>query len=161
VRRGLTASGVVVGSVNGSAAVWTPNGSGSYTLTLLDARYANGIDANATMMVGERAPHSGSGAVYWVASGGGWGNAISFPGNCEASRDIADAGNRATLNNCPFGGSTTYAAFIDAPFTTPMKLGGVGGHDNNFVGGISPSGTYMVGYGFTSGSVQVGVYWRP
>jgi hypothetical protein len=42
-----------------------------------------------------------------------------------------------------------------------MKLGGVGGHNNNFVGGISPSGAYMVGNGFTSGSVQVGVYWKP
>jgi hypothetical protein len=66
------------------------------------------------------------------------------------------------LNNCQFGGnSLAYAAFIDAPYTSPMKLGGVGGHNNNFVGGISPSGRYMVGYGFTSGNAQVGVYWSP
>ncbi len=54
-----------------------------------------------------------------------------------------------------------YAAFMDAPYTTPIKLGGVGGHNNNLVTGISPSGQYMVGHGVTSGNVQVGVYWVP
>jgi hypothetical protein len=162
--RGLSANGTVVGRVGGIAAVWTPNASGAYTLTLLDADYANGIDGGASMIVGEKsAPHGrASFAVYWRSSAGGWGNALSFPGGCVASRDIADASGRATLLDCPFGSnSQTYAGFIDPPYTTPMKLGGVGGHNNNFVGAISPSGRYMVGNGYTSGGVQVGVYWVP
>jgi hypothetical protein len=75
---------------------------------------------------------------------------------------VADVSGRATLNNCPFGSSSlTYAAFIDSPYTSATKLGGVGGHNNDFVSGISPSGHYMVGYGYTSANAQVGVYWAP
>jgi hypothetical protein len=162
--RGLSANGTAVGSVGGVAAVWTPNGSGGYTLTLLDGNYANGINGDASVIVGEKSSgaHNSSAAVYWVASGGGWGTAVAFPGGCTASRDIADVSGRATLNDCPFGSNNlTYAAFIDAPYTTPMKLGGVGGHNNNFISGASPSGQYMVGHGYTSGNVQVGVYWAP
>jgi hypothetical protein len=161
--RGLSANGIAVGAVNSTAAVWTPNGSGGYTLTLLDGAYANGIDGNASMIAGEKnTSRSAAAAVYWVASGGVWGNAIPFAGGCTSSRDIADASGRVTLNNCPFPGtSVTYASYMDAPYTAPIKLGGVGGHNNNFVGGISASGNYMVGNGFTSGNVQVGVYWKP
>ena len=87
---------------------------------------------------------------------------MQFTGGCSSSRDIADASGRVTMNDCPFGGnSVVYAAFMDAPYTTPMKLGGVGGHNNNFIGGISPSGAYMVGFGVNTASTQVGVYWRP
>jgi hypothetical protein len=160
--RGLSANGTAVGSVGGVAAVWTPNGSGGYTLTLLDGSYANGINANASIIVGERDVHNSSTAIYWVASGGGWGRSIAFPGGCSSSRDVADVSGRVTLNNCPFGSSSlTYAAFMDAPYTSPMKLGGVGGHNNNFISAASPSGRYMAGYGFTSGNAQVGVYWSP
>lgn len=159
--RGLSANGTAVGTVGSSAAVWTPNGSGGYTLTLLDARFAWGIDSDASMIVGASSAKS-SAAVYWLPSGGTWGQAIGFAGGCGSSRDIADASRRVTLNGCPFGSSSlTYAAFMDPPYTTPMKLGGVGGHNNNFIGGVSPSGQYMVGNGVTSGSVQVGVYWKP
>ena len=161
--RGLSANGTAVGTAGGTAAVWTPNGSGGYTLTLLDASYANGIDAGASMIVGEmNVTHSTAAAVYWVASGGGWGHATQFAGGCSSSRDIADVSGRVTLNNCPFPGtSVTYASYMDAPYASPIRLGGVGGHNNNFVGGISPSGRYLVGNGVTSGSVQVGVYWAP
>jgi hypothetical protein len=161
--RGLSANGIAVGSVDNVAAVWTPNGSGGYTLTLLDGRYANGINGNGSMAVGEKnTGRIATTAVYWKATGGVWGPAVSFTGGCGSSRDVADASGRVTLNGCPFGSSNVaYAAFIDAPYTTPIKLGGVGGHNNNLVTGISPSGQYMVGHGFTSGNVEVGVYWVP
>ena len=161
--RGLSANGTAVGSMNGIAVVWTPDGSGGYSITQLDAKYANGIDAAASIIVGETSiAHGSSTAVYWTASGSGWGSAITLPGGCISSRDIADVSHRLTLNDCPFGsGSVNYAAYLDPPYTTPIKLGGVGGHNNNFVGGISPSGQYMVGYNYTSGNVQVGVYWKP
>jgi len=161
--RGLSANGVGVGGADG-AAVWRPDGSGGYTLTLLAGGiYANGINGDASMIVGETASaHGTSSAIYWTSSAAGWGSAVQFIGGCMSSRDIADASGRATLNNCPFPGtSVTYASYIDPPYTTITKLGGVGGHNNNFVGGISPSGNYMVGYGVTSGGVQVGAYWRP
>lgn len=161
--RGLSANGTAVGSVGSVAAVWTPDGTGGYTLTLLDGSYANGIDGAASMIVGEKpVTRSSSTAVYWLPSASGWGSATPFAGGCTSSRDIADASGRITMNNCPFGGnSLLYAAFMDSPYTTPMKLGGVGGHNNNFIGGISPGGAYMVGYGYTTGGVQVGVYWQP
>ena len=162
--RGLSANGTAVGAISNNAAVWTPNGSGGYTLTFLNGTYADGINANASMIVGEDAGRAkgSSAALYWVPSGSGWSQAFQFPGGCIASRDIANVSNRATLNGCLFGSNNvSYAAFIDPPYTTPMKLGGVGGHNNNFVGAISPSGAYMVGYGSTSGGVQVGVYWKP
>jgi len=161
--RGLSANGTAVGRVDGVAAVWTPNGSGGYTLTLLDGAYADGIDGSASMIVGESSSRrTASVAVYWLASGAGWGNAIPFTGSCIASRDVADVSRRVTLNNCSFGGnSVTYAAYMDPPYSSLTKLGGVGGHNDDFVSGISPSGRYMVGYGFTSGSAKVGVYWSP
>jgi hypothetical protein len=158
----LSADGTAVGSVDNVAAVWTPDGLGGYTLTLLNGAYANGINGNASMIVGDKSVSHNPAAIYWLSSGGTWGNAVAFPGGCGSSRDIADASGRVTLNNCPFGSNNVlYAAFMDAPYTTPMKLGGVGGHNNNLVTGISPSGAYMVGNGYTSGGVQVGVYWRP
>jgi hypothetical protein len=160
--RGLSANGTAVGSVDNAAAVWTPNGSGGYTLTLLNGAYANGIDGAASMIVGDKSVSKNLAAIYWLSSGGAWGTAITFPGGCGHSRDVANSSGRVTLYACSFGSnSVQYAAYIDAPYTTPMKLGGVGGHNNNLVSGISPSGAYMVGSGFTSGGTQVGVYWRP
>jgi hypothetical protein len=160
--RGLSANGTAVGSVDNVAAVWTPNGSGGYTLTLLNGAYANGIDGSASMIVGDKSVSKNLAAIYWLSSGGAWGNAVAFPGGCGHSRDVANASGRVTLYACTFGSnSVQYAAYIDAPYTTPMKLGGVGGHNDNLVTGISPSGAYMVGSGFTSGGNQVGVYWRP
>lgn len=160
--RGLSVAGTAVGRVDGTAAVWTPTNSGGYTLTLLDGDYAYGINANATMIVGENGNGTHAIGVYWVASGAGWTTATAFPGGCGGARDVADFSGRVTLNNCPFGSnSLTYAAYMDAPYTTPMKLGGVGGHNNNFIGGISPSGAYMVGYGFLSAGTKIGVFWKP
>ena len=162
--RGLSATGIAVGRVDGNAAMWTPDGSGGYTLKLLPgAKYANGINGNASMIVGETSPaHGTSTAVYWVASSGGWGNAISLAGGCSSSRDISDASNRVTLIGCPFPGtSVTYPSYMDAPYAAPIKLGGVGGHSSGFLGTSSPSGNYMVGDGATSGNVRVGVYWKP
>ena len=162
--RGLSDNGTAVGRVNGQPAVWTPDGSGGYTLTLLDGAYAYGIDGAGSIIVGAKSiARNSSSAVYWLASSGVWGQAITFAGGCGSSRDVADSSGRVTLNGCPFGsGTLAYAAFMDPPYTTPMKLGGVGGHNNNFIGGSSSSGQYMVGNGYTSGSsVQVGVYWRP
>jgi len=160
--RGLSANGTAVGSTGSLAAVWTPDGAGGYTLTqLTDGKYANGINSDASIIVGETAPQH-SIAVYWRASGGGWGSAAPLAASCTASRDVADVSGRATLNNCSFPGtSLVYASYIDPPYTTVIRLGGVGGHNNNYVGALSPSGNYMVGYGVTSGNVQVGVYWRP
>lgn len=162
--RGLSANGTAVGGTGNAAAVWTPDGSGGYTLTeLTDGWLANGINADASMIVGQSiSGHPLRSAVYWRRSAGGWGSAIPFVGGCTDGRDISDVSGRVTLLDCVFPGSSAkYASYMDAPYTTATKLGGVGGHDNNFVGGISPSGNYMVGYGFTSGNVQVGVYWRP
>ena len=161
--RGLSANGTAIGRVGGVAAVWTPDGSGGYTLTLLAGDYAYGIDGAASMITGSNyTSGTKSKAVFWTASGAGWSTANQFAGGCGSSRDIADASGRVTLNGCPFGSSSlAYAAYMDPPYTTPMKLGGVGGHNNNFIGGISPSGQYLVGNGYTSGNVQVGVYWRP
>ena len=162
--RGLSATGIAVGRVDANAAMWTPDGSGGYTLKLLSgAKYANGINGDASMIVGETSPaHGTSTAVYWVASGGGWGNAISLAGGCSSSRDISDASNRVTLIGCPFPGtSVTYPSYMDAPYASPIKLGGVGGHNSAFLGTSSPSGNYMAGDGVTSGNVRVGVYWKP
>lgn len=160
--RGLSANGTAVGTTGAFAAVWIPDGAGGYTLTqLTDGRFANGINADASIIVGETAA-THSIAVYWRASGGGWASATPFGGSCTSSRDVADVSGRATLNTCSFSGtSVTYASYIDPPYTTVMRLGSVGGHNNNYVGALSPSGNYMVGYGVTSGNVQVGVYWHP
>jgi len=159
--RGLSANGSAVGSVGGTAAVWTPNGSGGYTLTLLDGDYANGINGAGSMIVGEKTTtRNKTAGVFWQGNGALWANAVSFAGGCTSSRDVSDVSGRVTLNGCPFGSSNvTYAGYMDPPYSSPTKLGGVGGHNNDFVSGISPSGRYMVGYGFTSGNAQVGVYW--
>jgi hypothetical protein len=161
--RGLSRNGTAVGRANPYATVWTPDGSGGYTITQLEKGYGYGIDGAASMIVGAKNLNTSTlTAVYWTRSAGGWSSAIQFAGGCDQSRDVADVSGRVTLNDCPFGSSSVaYAAYMDPPYTTPVKLGGVGGHNNNFIGGISPSGQYMVGNGYTSGNVQVGVYWRP
>ena len=160
--RGLSANGTAVGRVGSSAAVWTPDGSGGYTLTLLAKGYGYGINHDATIITGAKNLNTSQLiAVYWPASGSGWGSAVQFAGGCGSSRDIADVSGRVTLNDCPFGGtSILYAAYMDPPYASPIKLGGVGGHNTDFVGGISPSGQYIVGNASTSNG-QVGVYWRP
>lgn len=163
---GMNANGIAVGYVQAAggstvAAVWTPTGTGGYTLTQLNGSFASGIDANSSMIVGDVDGHTQA-ALYWLASGGGWSQAFTFPGGCASSRDIDNTSGRVVLENCPFGSNTiTYAAFIDPPYTTPMKLGGIGGHSYNFVASISPSGAFMTGYGSLAGGTQLGVYWKP
>ena len=152
--RGLSANGTAIGRVGGVAAVWTPDGSGAYTLTLLDGSYAYGINGDGTMVVGARnVTRSKLAAAYWLLSPSGWGHETDFPGGCSQARDAANSSGRVTLD-------CGYPAFMDAPYTTPINMGGVG-RGGAFISGISPSGTYMVGNGTTSGNVQVGLYWQP
>jgi hypothetical protein len=158
--RAVSAGGILGGTASGGRvlgpAVWTPNGSGGYTLTTLaSAGAVNGVRADGGMLVGFT-----SASVYWRAQPGGtWGAPVTVAGGCNGIKDIADAG-RIILNDCPFATKgQTFAAYADAPYGSLSRLGGFGPKGNvGTASGISHSGHFAGGYASVNNQ-SVGIYW--
>ena len=153
--RAVSASGILGGTAPGGhqlgPAVWTPNGTGGYTLTTLAGSGAvNGVRWDGGMLVGFT-----SVPVYWLAqSGGTWSAPITVAGKCSGVKDVSDGG-RFVLNDCPFANNLKFATYADAPYSSLTRLGGVGKKGNaGTISGISHGGHYAAG---TAGGV--GVYW--
>ncbi|MEP7344338.1 MAG: hypothetical protein ABI877_03685 [Gemmatimonadaceae bacterium] len=161
--RALSTTGIVGGDAPASRtlgpAVWTPNGSAGYQMTILAPSGAvNGVRSDGGMLVGFT-----SKPVYWPAlPGGGWGAPIAVSvGGCDGVKDVADAG-RFILNACRFtNGGQTFAAYADAPYSSLSRLGGLGPKSNvGFASGISHGGQYAAGYANVNNQGAVGIYWR-
>jgi hypothetical protein len=159
--RAISDNGIIGGTASGGRklgpAVWMPNGTGGYTLTVLSASGAvNGVRFDGGMLVGFT-----SASVYWLAQPGGtWSAPITVAGGCNGVKDVSDAG-RFVLNSCPLGtGKKASVAYADAPYATLTRLGGLGPTDvPATVAGISHGGRYAAGNANTSPTVTVGVYW--
>jgi hypothetical protein len=159
--RALSSTGVLGGFVNIgrvlAPAVWMPNGSGGYALTVLSTSggAVNGVRSDGGMVAGYL-----STPVYWLAQpGGAWSAPITIAGGCNAVKDVAEAG-RIILNYCPFRnrGQPT-AAYADVPYGTLNQLGGLGPKSSGTVAtDIAPSGHYAGGF-TTVNSQTVGIYW--
>ncbi len=163
VRHRAISDNGILGGIAGAGkslgpAVWMPNGSGGYTLTLLATKNGavNGIRSDGQMLVGFTSTPSVSAPMYWLAQPGGtWGAPVTVAGGCNAVKDVADAG-RFVLNDCPISnGGQASPAYADAPYGTLSRLGGLGPKNiAGFVSGISHGGHYAGGYAGSQG-----VYW--
>jgi hypothetical protein len=137
-------------------AVWVPNGTGGYTYTLLSTANGavNGVRSDGGLIVGFT-----STAVYWLAQPGGTWSAPTSVSACGSVKDVADSG-RFLMNGCSSAKSQPSGpAYADAPYSTFVRLGGLG--PKNMPGtaaGISHGGHYAGGYA-TVNSQSVGVYW--
>lgn len=162
--RAVSVNGRVAGVVttpSEQAAVWEPDGSGGYVLTVLtSSAHTNGMNGAGTLIVGSLTGKNSSGAAYWTRSSGGvWSAATTLPGGCAEAIDVANTG-RIALHACAAGsGSNWNAAFIDPPYSAPVRLGGLGpSGSTGLVSGISPSGQYITAQG--TQSTASGIYWR-
>jgi len=135
----------------GQAAVWQPDGTGGWTLTLLapDPSGAEGINSAGTLIVGT----SAGVAVYWTLQGAVWSAPIALPGGCTDGRAVDDLG-RIGLNGC----IGEPAGVLVPPYSasTLIQLGGLGHGNTASIESMSPSGNWIVG---VAGAGQ-GVYWR-
>jgi len=156
--RAMSDNGIIGGIASGGRklgpAIWTPNGSGGYALTVLSTLNGavNGVRSDGGMLVGFT-----SSPQYWLAQPGGtWSAPVTVAGGCFGIKDVADAG-RIILNDCPFSnGNRSSSAYADPPYGSLTRLGGLGpGTLGGFARGISRGGHYVAGDAGSGG----GVYW--
>jgi hypothetical protein len=162
--RKISQSGVAVGwlgpgadfpGTQSQAAVWTPDGSGGWTLTTIAPvpSGAEGINGAGTIVVGQ----AGGVAVYWQLVGSSWTGPITLPGGCVDARAVDNSG-RIAVNGCA-SSNPEPAAVLLPPYSAAnmVYLGGLGRGNTATIESMSPSGSWIVGVA-GSGS---GVYWRP
>jgi hypothetical protein len=153
----LTGTGLAVGRAGDRAAVWTPDGSGGWTLSQVGSSGSalHGIRADGTLAVGE----TGTVAQYWSFTNGTWTGPFNLPGGCTSAIGVDDAGN-ILANGCTNGNRRT-PAVIAPPYTSASVrlLSGFGSSNSITAESISRSGEWIVGEGVVQG-IQVGVYWR-
>ena len=164
--RAISNNGILGGTASGGRklgpAVWMPNGTGGYAITVLSTSNGavNGVRADGGMLVGFTSTASSSTPLYWVAqSGGTWSAPVVVAGGCSGIKDIGDTG-RFLLNDCPVSsGNRSSPAFADPPYGSLTTLGGLGPNTYGaFASGISHGGRYAAGYA-TVNSQSVGIYW--
>lgn len=154
----VNGSGVAVGTSSNRAAVWTPNGSGSWTLTQVGASGSalHGINASGTVAVGE---FNGI-AEYWTSTGSNWSGPFPLPGGCTSAVSVDDAGD-ILANGCANGSHRTPAVILPPYGSSGVTfLGGVGASGQSVTAErISPSGGWVVGE-VTVPSGSGGAYWK-
>jgi len=152
----VSQGGVAVGASGGHAVVWTPDGSGGYTVAALPgaATVAHGITAAGDLIVGGY--NSTNGAAYWTRlAGGAWGAVQSLPIACGDAVDVDDDG-RIVANRCPKSSRVSLPAVFTPPYSasTAIWLGGLDPHAGTLVEAISRKNGWIVG------QASVGVYWK-
>lgn len=155
----LSDGGMAVGVAGGRAAVWNPDGSGGYALTVIgpDPSRANAVNPQGTTVVGWTGSGGSLTAAYWQWTGSGWTGAIAVPG-CSGAKGVSEAG-RIVLNTCNFGNRTT-PAYMDPPYVQLVQLHGLGPQNTvGLVSDVSPSGQYVTGQA-SVGGVDQGIYWK-
>ena len=159
--RAVSPSGVGVGTSNGHAVVWTPNGSGGYSISTLPgaANGAYGINSAGTLIVGS---WNQSAAYYWQSLGNGaWSDAQSLPIACGWAAGVDDAG-RIVANACPRSSRVMLSAVFTPPYATtpPIWLGGLDPSTAPVVWGMSLQNGWIVGQAALKGNAGVGAYWK-
>lgn len=161
---GASASGRVVGTVPGHAAVWTPDGSGGWTLDLLGGGIINAINSAGDLAVGAGPDDR---PAYWTRTGTTWSSAKVLPGQCTSAVGVDDAGN-ILGNPCRPNGSRWVPVIWMPPYTqgSMRTLGGLaeksmGGHPK----AISANGQWLAGgSAWTTWGPELlvftGTYWR-
>lgn len=141
------ASLVAVGVAGGQAAIWEPNGSGSWNLIRLGAGQMWGISPAGTIAVGL----SGDVSAKWQKVAGVWTGPTLLPSSCFRARRV-DLSDRIYC-----GGSV----LLPPSHTTSIRLGGFGDRGNAGVEDISLNGSWIVGSAneHVHGGF-VGAYWR-
>ncbi|HKP30773.1 MAG TPA: hypothetical protein VJU15_15280, partial [Gemmatimonadales bacterium] len=134
----LTPTGIAVGSSNGRAAIWEPDGRGGWSIAYFPgaATNATGINSAGDLVVG-------SGGNYWRRqTGGGWiGNLLPIP--CGARADVDDLG-RIAAGGCQKTGQVTAPAVFLPPYSgPPIWLGGLGNHANVTIEKMSIRGSWV------------------
>jgi len=152
----VNGSGVAVGTSSSRAAVWTPNGAGSWTLSQIGATGSalHGINAGGTIAVGD---FNGV-AVYWTSNGSSWSGPYSLPSGCTSAVSVDDSGN-ILANGCANGNRRT-PGVIPSPYGSVTFLGGLGASGQSVTAErISRSGGWVVGEVSVPGGTG-GVYWK-
>ena len=159
----LTAGGVAVGTASNQAAVWDPNGPGTWTLTLIGPQgsFLNGINNTGTLAVGGTTAGNSTSAGYWTRSGSTWSGPFGLPAGCSSAVDVDESG-RIVANDCANGNRRTPAVILP-PYGSGnvVFLGGLGdSHNASSAQGISASGGWIVGQASLK-NLGTGVYWKP
>ncbi|MDH5284766.1 MAG: hypothetical protein OEW80_12875 [Gemmatimonadota bacterium] len=157
----LNAGLVAAGNTPSGATIWTPNGSGGWTATVIGPA---GSDANAINSAGDLAVGaSGNVAVYWTRSASGWSGPIALPGGCTNASDMADNG-RIVTNLCPVSSIRKTSAVIEPPYGpgNVTFLSGFGSStDGAQVEAISRDGHWIVGRAaYGNNNTIVAAYWN-
>jgi len=152
---------VAAGNTPSGATIWTPNGSGGWTATLIGPA---GSDANAINSAGDLAVGvSGNQAVYWRLTGGAWSAPIVLPGGCPNAADVDDFG-RIVANICPVTSTRKTSAVIGAPYGAGdvTFLSGFGDRtDGAQAEAISHDGHWIVGRAvYGTNKAIVAAYWN-
>ncbi len=156
-----SASGRVGGVVGGGqAAVWTPSGSGGWTLEILGGGAVRAINSAGDLAVGTQA--SGQPA-YWTRSGSTWSSAKVLPGQCGGAVDVDDAGN--ILGNPCRPDGRRWAPVIWMPPYDQNSVRVLGGLGEKLMGGhpkaISINGKWLAGASAWNNLPELtGTYWR-
>ncbi|MEO7503529.1 MAG: hypothetical protein ABIW94_12905 [Gemmatimonadaceae bacterium] len=150
--------GIAVGTSSNRAAVWTPNGAGSWTLAQIGVTGSalHGINASGTIAVGEL----NGVAEYWTSNGVSWSGPFALPGSCASAVSVDDAGD-ILANGCANGNRRT-PGVIRPPYGSGgvTLLGGLGASGQSVTAErISPSGGWVVGEVTVQGT-SGGVYWK-
>lgn len=154
----VNGAGIAVGTANGKAAVWTPNGLGGWSLVLIGASGSalHAVNNTATLAVGE----TNGVAQYWTFSGGTWSGPVGLPGGCTSAVSIDVAGN-ILANGCS-SGNRQVPAVILPPYAAGnvLLLGGLGDSRAAVTANdISATGGWIVGQASLQ-NTGTGVYWK-
>ena len=158
---------MAVGYVRTGAAVWEPDGSGNWSVTVigpsasagLGATEAVGINRDGTLIVGSL----NAVAVFWQRSGTGWSGPTALPGGCPYAKGVDDLG-RIIVTRCPLANSPwVYNAAVIAPPYGPSNITYLGGfgdrEDGPQVEAMSHQGSWIVGRAKLK-NTTIGAYWR-
>lgn len=142
------------GAPTSMAAIWRPDASGAWQLTIIGpaGSAAEAIDPGDTLIVGE----SGGLATYWQKVAGSWRGPITLPSGCTSARGV-DVRGRIAVNGC-LSSTQEPAGVLVPPYSLGelIPLGGLGRRNAGEIEGMSPSGQYVVGQVGAGGAV----FWR-
>ncbi len=160
-----SASGMVAGYVGiasaPSAAVWTPDGAGGWTLVVFGGPSSkiNGLNSAGDLAVGQL----GSGPALWRRTGSTWSEATLLPGTCNEATSVDDRG-RILGPQCRPDGFRWMSVVWLPPYTSTSVVGlsGLGDRQQAGLGfAISRLGTWTTGQAVEGGKgTRVATYWR-
>lgn len=153
----VNGAGVAVGMSSSKAAVWTPSGTGTWTLSSVGASGSalHGINGAGSIAVGEL----NGAAEYLTNDGSAWSGPFSLPAACTSAVSVDDAGD-ILANGCA-NGNRRMPAVISAPYgsSNVRFLSGLGSGNTITAEKISSNGGWAVGE-VAQQNGSVGVYWK-